>query len=192
MTRMTRPPAGSTWLRTRFDPAKAAPGYQVAADGVTVSMQAGGRPYHTVQATHPIGKKTATTTTSVDGTTTTTANRFYCEALFTGLVGGFGVSHLNDPLQLNLYNDPSYLLSGYGDLYHGGSSVKGYAPNMSRSSNTRYAFLLDRNEGSLQYWVNGQALGVVTDEAFTTKSWYVTATFGSGAEGAVFALVDLP
>jgi hypothetical protein len=186
MTMMARPPARSTWLRTRFDPAKAASGYQVADEGVSASMQAGrqaGRPYHTVQATHPIGK---------NPTTTTTANRFYCEALFTGLVGGFGVAHLNDPSQLNLYNDPSYLLSGYGDLYHGGTSVKGYAPNLSSSANTRYAFLLDRNEGSLQFWVNGQELSVVCNEAFTRGSWYVTATFGSGAEGAIFALVDPP
>lgn len=184
-----QPPVGnSTWLTARFDAAKAGPGYQVSADGRTASLRRAGCPYRTVQATDPTGKSTSTTT---DGSTA--HNRFYGEALFTGLVGGFGVSHLNDPSQLNLYNANSYLLSGYGDLYHsGGQKIEAYAPNLSRTTNTRYAFLLDMDAGTLQYWVNGQARAVVRDEVFQHGSWYVTATFGSGAEGASFALVDPP
>ena len=39
-------------------------------------------------------------------------------------LGGIGVSRLNDPNKLNLYNDHTFLLSGYGDLYSfGGRGV---------------------------------------------------------------------
>merc|ERR1712137_32108 len=80
-------------------------------------------------------------------------NVFYFEALFTGLVGGIGFSHMNNPGKLNLYNDNSFLLSGYGDLYHFGRSVK-LSPNISRSTGTRYGVLLDMDAGTLQYWVD--------------------------------------
>jgi len=55
---------------------------------------------------------------------------------------GIRVAQLNDPGKLNLYNDHSFLLSGYGDLYSFGGSQKKFSPNVSRSTGSRYGFLM--------------------------------------------------
>ena len=85
-------------------------------------------------------------------------------ATFQGLVGGIGFSHLTEPSKVNIYNDASFLLSGYGDLYSYGGSRK-FSENISRSTRTRYELLLDMENGTLQYWMDGKDLGVVEHEA---------------------------
>ena len=107
-------------------------------------------------------------------------------------VEGIGVAHLNDPGKLNLYNDHSFLLSGYGDLYSFGGSQKGFSPNVSRSVGSRYGVELDIRAGTLRYWLDGVDLGVVKHASLKTGEWYVTVTFGSGASGASFELQHAP
>jgi hypothetical protein len=153
---------------------KAAPGYSVSNDGLTATLVSGPA-YYTVQGTEAISK-------------TKTSNQFSFEAVFSGLVGGIGVSTLNDPSKQNLYNDNSFLLSGYGDLYHFGKSQKGFSPNISRSSGATYRCLLDMDEGSLHYWLDGQDLGAIQHESLKQGTWFITCTFGSGAQGAKFEI----
>ena len=174
------PPSSATWIESTFDAAKAAPGYSVSADGKTARLESGA-PYHTVQGTSAITKSA------------NAPNRFYYEAVFSGLVGGIGFAHLNDRSVANLYNQNSFLLSGYGDLYCFGSSIKGVSPNIARSTGSRVGVLLDMDVGTLTYWVDGQRLAHVVQHAcLTTGEWYITVTFGSGAAGAQFVLESPP
>lgn len=173
-------PPSTVWIRSTFDPAKAAPGYDVSADGRTARLVSGA-PYYTVQGTQALQASGGT------------SNQFYYEAVFSGLVGGIGVSRLNDKTRANLYNDESFLLSGYGDLYCFGSSIKGVSPNIARSSGTRFGVLLDMNEGTLTFCVDGKMLPYVAQhECLTVGQWYITITFGSGAAGAQFVLQEPP
>ena len=170
-------PEDASWLTDTFDPDKAATGYTVSSDGRTAMLKSGPA-YYTVQGCRPIRR--------VDGQ----VNRFYFGAMFSGLVGGIGLSHLNDKTQLNLYNDHSFLLSGYGDLYNVGGSLKGYAPNISRSNGSHYGCLIDMDEGTLQYWLDGVELSCVKHDSLRSGEWYITVTFGSGSSGAAFELLS--
>jgi hypothetical protein len=162
-------PTGAVWHADAFDPTKAAHGYAVSADGATATLGSGA-PYYTVQGRTPISKSA-----------TTAANkRFYFEAVFSGLVGGVGIARLNDPARANLYNDDSFLLSGYGDLYSFGGSRKGYAPNCSRSTGTLYGCLLDMDAGAVSFFVDGVELGAVTHDCLRSGEWWTTVTFRSG------------
>ena len=175
------PPPPSAWIRSSFDPNKAAPGYSVSAHGRTARLVSGA-PYHTVQGTEALHAASGSS-----------SNRFYYEAVFSGLVGGIGFAHLNDKTRANIYNRDSFLLSGYGDLYCFGSSIKGVAPNIARSSGTRIGALLDMDEGTLTYWVDGQQMThIVEHENLKSGEWYITVTFGSGAAGAQFVLAEPP
>ena len=171
----------SAWIRSTFDPNKAAPGYSVSTDGRTARLVSGA-PYHTVQGQQVLRKS------SDSG-----KNRFYYEAVFSGLVGGIGFAHLNDKTRANIYNHDSFLLSGYGDLYCFGSSIKGVSPNIARSSGTRIGALLDMDKGTLTYWVDGERMKhVAKHENLKSGEWYITVTFGSGAVGAQFVLEPPP
>ncbi|GMH46550.1 hypothetical protein TrRE_jg167, partial [Triparma retinervis] len=141
-------PPNSEWLMCRFDSAKCAQGYSVSPDGLTCLLN-DGAPYCTVQGTDAIVKRN-------DG-----RNRFYYSAVFSGLVGGIGFSHLNNPNQTGIYNNNSFLLSGYGDLYCHGSSIKSVSPNISRTTGSRIGVLLDMDDGTLTFWVNGKRLNHV-------------------------------
>lgn len=177
---MAERPLTSEWIRSTFDANKAAPGYSVSADGRTARLVSGA-PYHTVQGTQALQVASGAT------------NRFYYEAVFSGLVGGIGFAHLNDKTRANIYNQDSCLLSGYGDLYCFGSSIKGVSPNIARSSGTRIGALLDMDEGTVTYWVDGQQMPrVAKHETLRSGEWYITVTFGSGAAGAQFVLEEPP
>ena len=89
-------------------------------------------------------------------------NKYYFETVFDGLVGGFGVSYLNaNQNTTNIYNQDSYLMSGYGDLYYNGASKK-IAPNVSRKT-TKLACLLDMDKGQLHFWHDDEDLGVAAE-----------------------------
>ena len=47
------------------------------------------------------------------------------------------------------------------------------------------------NEGTLQYWLDEKDLGIVSHDSLKTGEWFLTVTFGSGAQGASFQLVPL-
>jgi hypothetical protein len=116
-----------------------------------------------------------------------TNGRWYFDAEFQGLVGGIGFSHLVNPAQINIYNDNSFLLSGYGDLYSFGGSMK-LSKSISGSTGTHYRALLDMDAGKLTYWLDGQQLETIKHESLKSGEWFVTATFGSGAAGASFRI----
>ena len=100
---------------------------------------------------------------------------------------------MNDKNSPNIYNRNSFLLSGYGDLYCFGSSIKGVSPNIARSTGTRIGTLLDMNAGTVAYWVDNQRVPHVVQHACLTEGeWYITVTFGSGAAGAKFVLEPPP
>merc|ERR1712146_450184 len=177
---MEHPPSfGATWIRGPFDSSKAARGYDVSMDGLTATLAPTGSPYHTVQSSHPL---------AVNGAVG--ENRYYFQAEFKGLVGGIGFSQLNSsPSRVNIYNEKSFLLSGYGDLYCLGGSKGSYSANVSRSVGTRYGCLLDMDKGFVQFWVDGVDSGPVHHESLTRGEWYVTVTFGKGAAGSSFELL---
>jgi hypothetical protein len=147
------------------------PGYVVSADALTATLTTG-RAYQTVQSIEPV-----------------TNGRWYFDVVFQGLVGGIGFSHLVNPAQINIYNDDSFLLSGYGDLYSFGGSIK-LSKNISGSTGTHYRALLDMDAGELTYWLDGQQLETVTNESLKSGERFVTATFGSGAAGASFRITS--
>merc|ERR1711934_336751 len=124
-------------------------------------MSASGTAYHTVQGQQGITRGEG------DGIV-------YFEAMFSGLVGGIGFSHLTEPTRVNIYNDNSFLLSGYGDLYSFGGSTKGFSPNISRSTGTHYGCLIDMEAGAVQFWVDGQDCGRVQHESLRSGCWYPT------------------
>ena len=66
-------------------------------------------PYHTVQSKTPFVFSSSS------------CNKHFFELKFEGLVGGIGIATLNDPKKGNIYKHDSYLLSGYGQVYTGGS-----------------------------------------------------------------------
>lgn len=168
-------PAGAAWLAGGFDSTKAARGIVVSADGTTASLSASGAA--TVQAQQGISN------------TNTGSAAVYFEAVFSELVGGIGFSHLTEPPRVNIYNDNSILLSGYGDLYSFGGSTKGFSPNISRSTGTHYGCLLDMVACAVQFWVDGHNCSRVWHNFFRSGCWYPTVTIGSGAAGAKFQLL---
>jgi hypothetical protein len=90
---------------------------------------------------------------------------------------------------LNLYNEDSYLLSGYGQLYFNGSS-KDFAPNVSRST-SRVGCVLDMDEGTLRYFLNGKDLGIaISSEKLKEGEYFITATFGKGSTGSSWRLLN--
>ena len=106
-------------------------------------------------------------------------------------VGGIGFSHPVPPSRVNIYNDNSFLLSGYGDLYRFGSSRR-CSNNVSNSSGTHYGCLIDFAAGGVQFWVDGEDCGVEFHDSLKTDTWFLTVTFGKGAAGARFRLLDAP
>mmetsp|Transcript_26687 Transcript_26687/g.48454 ORF Transcript_26687/g.48454 Transcript_26687/m.48454 type:complete len:171 (-) Transcript_26687:1083-1595(-) len=169
---LTLPSNAARLSKLAFDSSKCAPGYLVSADALTATLTSGGGAYQTVQSVEPI-----------------TEGRWYFDAVFQGLVGGIGFSHPVNPAQVNIYNDNSFLLSGYGDLYSFGGYIK-LSKNISRSTGTHYRALLDMDAGELTYWVDGEQLETVKHECLKSGEWFVTATFGSGAAGSSFRITE--
>eukprot|EP00966_Prymnesium_polylepis_P086239 1996279-Prymnesium_polylepis.1 len=99
-----------------WDPTKTATCYDIIRSGTCVTHAAPGNPYHFAQGQQVLHRQKFG------------PSRFYFEARFTGLVGGFGVAARDAPTLRSggvppLYNQRSFLLSGYGKLYYGGASV---------------------------------------------------------------------
>jgi hypothetical protein len=164
-------PHEATWLSNLvFHPSKCTPGYVVSSDALTATLSTG-RTYQTVQSIEPLTK-----------------GRWYFDVVFQGLVGGIGSLHLVNPAQqINIYNDNSFLLSGYGDLNSFSGSIK-LSKNISRSTGMHYCALLDMDAGELTYWLDRQQLQTVKHESLKSGKWFVTATFGSGVAGASFRI----